>query len=235
MTISARFVARLLAAAILLLLVMHTAVHVANFGFGHDHLMGFTELFDMNRENNVPTWYSGTVMLSTAAALGVIAFAKAQAHDPFRRHWVALALMFVYLSLDEITSIHENWGDVLNVTLAPWRNREVLGGALRNLWVLPAMLVAGIVGLFFLRFLLHLPARTRALFFVSGVTFVLAAVGMEMVGATFSAAGLRQSPQFMVVATIEETLEMSSIAVFLYAVLQYAAGNPGDIQVKMRP
>ena len=233
-TISARFVARLLASAILFLLIMHTGVHVAHFGFGHDHLMGLTELFDMNRENNVPTWYSGTAMLCTAAALGVVAFAKVQAGDPFRRHWVVLALLFVYLSLDELTHIHENWGDALNAPLAQLRNRDVLGGSLRNLWVLPAIVVAGVVGLFFLRFLLHLPARTRALFFVSGVTFVFAAVGMEMVGASFSAAGLREAPQFMVLATIEETLEMSSIALFFYAVLLYAAAIPGGVQVRIR-
>jgi hypothetical protein len=147
-TISARFIARLLAAAILFLLFMHTAVHVANFTFGHDHLMGLSALFDMNRENNVPTWYSGTVMLSTAAALAVIGFARVQARDPFRRHWVLLALLFLYLSFDELTHIHENWGNALNAPLASWRNRDVFGGALRNLWVLPAGVVAALSACF---------------------------------------------------------------------------------------
>ena len=78
--------------------------------------------------------------------LGAIAAAKVQARDPFRRHWVLLSLLFVYLSFDELTRMHENWGNVLNAPLASWRNREVLGGALRNLWVLPAALVAGVVG-----------------------------------------------------------------------------------------
>jgi hypothetical protein len=75
---------------------------------------------------------------------------------------------------------------------------------------------------------------TRALFAVSGVAFVFAAVGMEMVGASYSAAGLRHAPQFMVVATIEEALEMISIALFFYAVVLYAGRNLGDIHVKVR-
>ena len=233
-TISARFVARLLAAVMLFLLVMHIAVHVADFGFGHDHLMGLTALFDMNRENNVPTWYSGTVMLGAAGALAAVASAKVKTRDPFRRHWVLLTLLFFYLSFDELTRIHENWGNALNAPLAGWRDRHVLGGALRNLWVLPAALVAAVVGGFFLPFLRHLPAQTRTLFAASGAAFVGAAVGMEMVGASISAAGLRESPQFMVLATIEETLEMGSIAVFFYAVLQYAARHLGDVHVKMR-
>ena len=58
LTISPRAVARVLTVAILLLMAMHMFVQVAYFGFGHDNLLGLTALFDMNRETNVPTWYS---------------------------------------------------------------------------------------------------------------------------------------------------------------------------------
>src|SRR5688572_2036294 len=89
-TISALFVSRLLLASMLFLTLMHIGVHVAYFGFGHDHLKGLTPLFDMNRENNIPTWYSGTVFLATAAALAVVATAKHQTRAPFARHWTGL-------------------------------------------------------------------------------------------------------------------------------------------------
>jgi hypothetical protein len=230
-TIKARFVTRVLATAIALLIAMHAAVHVAWFRFGRDHLMGLTPLFDLNRENNVPTWYSGTVFLVTAAALAVVAVAKRQTGDHYRRHWTILALMFAYLSFDELTRIHENWGNLLNEPLAAWRDRAFLGGMFRNLWVVPAGLVAALVGLSYLRFLLHLPRRTRVLFVASGVTFVAAAVGMEMVGASYSAAGGRYAPGFMVLVAIEEGLEMVSMSVFLFAVLDYSAASVGRAQV----
>jgi hypothetical protein len=73
------------------------------------------------------------------------------------------------------------------------------------------------------------------LFLTSGVAFVGAAVGMEMLGASYSAAGGRQQPGFMVFVTIEEGLEMSSIAVFLYAVLTYAARSIGGVHLAFRP
>ena len=230
--ISARVAIALLASAIGFLVLMHAAVQIAWFGFGRDHVLGLTPLFDLNRENNIPAWYSGTVFLITAAALASIAVSKRQAGDRFRRHWAVLAIIFVYLSFDELTRVHENWGNALNAPLAAWRDRAVLGGMLRNLWVLPAGLVATIVGLSYLRFLLHLPFPTRALFVMSGVTFVAAAVGMEMVGAAYSAAGGRYEPAFMVFVTIEEGLEMGSIALFLYSVLRYAADNVGVVHVR---
>ena len=70
LTISPAGVARLQAAAILCLTVIHILVQIAYFGFWRDHLLGLTPLFDMNQENNIPTWYSGIVLFSVAGALG---------------------------------------------------------------------------------------------------------------------------------------------------------------------
>jgi hypothetical protein len=58
---------------------------------------------------------------------------------------------------------------------------------------------------------------------------------MEMLGASYSAAGGRYHAGFMVFVTIEECLEMSSIAVFLYAVLTYAAKSMRGVHLEFRP
>jgi hypothetical protein len=192
-----------------------------------------TPLFDMNRETNVPTWYSGAVFLVTAAALAMIATGVHQVRGPFALHWTALALIFVYLSLDEVTRIHEKWGALLEQPLGRWRSAQVMHGVFRNLWVIPAGLIALAVGLSYIRFLAHLPRRTRILFIVAGVGFVAAAVGMEMVGASYSAAGGRDKPGFMVLVTIEETLEMATIALFLYAVLRHAGENLRTVVIRI--
>ena len=104
---------------------------------------------------------------------------------------------------------------------------------MRNLWVIPAFLAA-VVGLAYIRFLLYLPSRTRSLFVASGTAFVLATVGMEMVGASLSAGGGRYTPGFMMLATIEEVTEMASIAVFLCAVLDYASTTVGTAHCRFR-
>jgi hypothetical protein len=233
LTISPAGVARLQAAAILCLMLMHILVQIAYFGFGRDHLLGLTPLFDMNGENNVPTWYSGIVLLSVAGALGVVAAARHQAGAPFAMHWAALAFIFVYLSVDELTRIHEKWGPLLEQPLGRLRDPGVMGGALRNLWVIPAFLVAAVVGMAYIRFLRHLPSRTRKLFVASGIAFVFATIGMEMVGASYSAAGGRFTAGFMVLVTIEEVTEMASIALFLCAVLDYAASAIGTVLIRI--
>jgi hypothetical protein len=226
-------VARVLAAAIVCFILVHAAVQVAKFRFGHDHLLGFNPLFDLNVESNVPTWYSSSVFLITAAALAVISLAHARRGDRFTRHWLGLALIFLYLSLDESSRMHENWGVLLDRPLARWRTPEVFGGLFRNLWVIPAGILAILVGALYVPFLRHLPGRTRGLFVISGVLFVAAAVGMEMVGARYSALGGRYRPGFMVLVTIEEALEMISILIFLYAVLTYAATAVGTVRLRI--
>lgn len=235
LTLSPAIVGRVQAAAILSLTVIHVLVQVAYFGFGRDHLLGLTPLFDLNQEDNVPTWYSGIVLFTTAAAVGIVAAAKHQAGAPFARHWTVLAFIFLYMSLDELTRIHEKWGPLLQQPLGSLRDPQVMGGALRNLWVIPAFLLAAVIGLAYIRFLLHLPSRTRNLFVASGVAFVFATVGMEMVGASLSASGGRFTPGFMVLATIEEVTEMASIAVFLCAVLDYANSTVGTVRWRFRP
>jgi hypothetical protein len=235
LTISPAIVGRVQAAAILSLTAIHVLVQIADFGFGRDHLLGLTPLFDLNQENNIPTWYSGIVLFTTAGALGIVAAANYHAGAPFARHWAVLAMIFVYMSLDELTRIHEKWGPLLEKPLGHLRDPQVMGGGLRNLWVIPAFLVAALVGLAYIRFLLHLPARTRNLFVASGVAFVFATIGMEMIGASLSAAGGRFTPVFMVVATIEEVTEMASIAVFLCAVLEYAGSTFGIASCRFRP
>jgi hypothetical protein len=77
----------------------------------------------------------------------------------------------------------------------------------RNLWVIPAGLLAMVVGLIYLRFLRHLQRETRRVFVISGILFIAGAVGMEMIGARFSSHGLRAGAWFAVLVTIEELLE----------------------------
>lgn len=235
LTLSPAIAGRVQAVAIASLTVIHILVQIAYFGFGRDHLMGLTPLFDLNQENNIPTWYSGIVLFTTAGALAIVTAATYQAGAAFARHWAVLAMIFLYLSLDELTRIHEQWGPLLQQPLGGLRDPHVLGGALRNLWIIPAFLLAAVVGLAYIRFLLHLPSRTRGLFVASGVAFVFATIGMEMLGATLSAAGGRFTPRFMVVATIEEVVEMASIAMFLCAVLEYAGRTFGSVHCRLRP
>ena len=220
-----------LVAAVCILLVLHVAVMVAKFGFGHDHLMGMTRVFDMNEESNIPTWYSAVALLLCSASLALVATVKRRMRDRFAVHWGTLALILAYMSLDEVARLHERWGEWLEAPFGWARRVEVAGGIFRNLWVVPAAIAVAIVGLAYLRFLWSLPVRTRVQFILAGALFVGASVGMEMVGAHYSSIGSRQWAGFAVLVTIEETLEMCSIVFFLHAVLEYIAESLGPVRL----
>src|SRR5829696_1648303 len=128
---------------------------------GHDYLLGFLRQFDMDSENNIPTWYSSTALFFVAWLLMFTAHAKQQNRDIYTRHWWGLAAIFLYLSLDEASSLHE-------MTIEPVRDALHTSGYFHYAWVLPAACLLVVFGLAYLRFLQNLPARIRSLFLLAG-------------------------------------------------------------------
>ena len=71
-------------------------------------LPGFRQ-FNMDGENNVPTWWSSLILIATAAlCLGLWQTSKriGRPHIP----WLVIAIGFLGLSAEEVASIHEDVG-----------------------------------------------------------------------------------------------------------------------------
>lgn len=96
-----------LLAVIAMLLLAATLGAIAYLEFGRDTIWGLRRLFDLDEENNVPTYFSSLQLLAAAILLGLIACHEAQIRSPWRWHFGVLAVGFVALSLDEMASIHE--------------------------------------------------------------------------------------------------------------------------------
>jgi hypothetical protein len=168
----------------------------------------------LNAENSVPAWYSGSLLLLCALALWGVARSTRASGGRYVLHWRVLAAAFAYLSLDEIASLHE-------LANAPVRDALDLSGALYLSWVVVAVpLVVGF-GLAYVRFLLHLPARTRWLFVAAAAVFLTGAVGLELPGSVLYEQGETISPAYAAVSALEETMEMLGTVLFLYAVTSY--------------
>ena len=214
--------ARLLGGAALALAVLNLIAQVGHFFsrdfIGRDWLF---IMFDANGEANVPSVFSGGLLLLCGLILGVIGLSKRQAGEPFSLHWRVLAAVFLFLALDEVAQVHDN-------TIVPLRHLMDFGGALYYAWVLPygALVVVLLLGSF--RFLAHLPGATRRLFVLAGTVYVGAALGMELAqGYVHSRFG---DTHFMSALSIglEELMEMLGAVVFIYALLSYiAATMPG--------
>jgi hypothetical protein len=75
----------------------------------HSHTR-VTNFLHLSQEANLPTWYSSVQWFSVALLLAL--FAARQVRRAGRESWVlvALPLLFLGLSLDEVASIHEQLG-----------------------------------------------------------------------------------------------------------------------------
>ena len=135
---------------------------------------------------------------------------------------LALALLFV--TVDEVTTIHEGLDQVLF---------EMTGGDafLTFLWVLPYGIGALVLGMMYIPFLRRLPRDVGSRIFLGGVLFVAGAVGLEIVGSeVFDRYGFG-STAFYLVAGVEEGLELTGSALAVLGMLRHVGSTPLRVTV----
>lgn len=178
-------------------------------------------LFYYDLESNIPTWFSSILLFLCAERAWRVASAGRASGDPWHRHWRGLSIIFTYLSLDELAQLHEQ-------VVVPLRSALSLGGVLTFAWVVIAVPLVVVFGIFYLRFLMAQPRWTRVAFIVSGLLYVGAAAGMEMVGGLVVTAFGFQSPLYAAVSAVEEGTEMLGVVLFLGALTVALRGVPNS-------
>jgi len=129
-------------------------------------------------------------------------------------------VIFMFLSLDEIAQLHELSGRILGMF-----GRG--SGIFYNMWVIVAGFALVIFAVFYFRFWLSLPAKPRKLFLIAGIIYVFGAVGFEMLESWAHDASWARVvvPGFV---TIEETMEMSGVILFIYSLLHHLKTITGE-------
>lgn len=217
-----RFIARCFAIVIPTIVVCGAIANYAIYNLAPhpDHpIADVLKRFDLGHEPSIPAFYSASVMLVSAMFLTFLGRFDHSGGTSRQRYWYALGLLFLLLAIDEAVIIHE-----MGTAAMDGLN---LSGPFYFSWVIPGLIFTALVGVFFLRFLLTLNARTRNLLILSGVVFVSGAVGMELIaGLIFGAAenetAAISSVSHVIVQAIEEGLEMTGVAIFLCALVDYA-------------
>jgi len=170
--------------------------------------------FDMNRELSIPSLYSGAAILLCSALLASTAARERRRGKPFVG-WAGMSAVFAFLAADEVLALHEKLNDPLRAAL------HTSGGVFHYAWVIPYAVLAAAFAAVYVPFLLRLPARTRNQFVIAGLVFVGGAVGCELIGNLI----LKDAPPFSVrmgvEILVEETMEMSGIALFACAIASY--------------
>ena len=173
---------------------------------------GDVQLLSLNGDQNVPTWYSSSMLLVCAGLLATIAASSER--NNYRRHWAALSAIFLFLSMDEAASIHEKAGSVLAALVE-------FGSFSHYVWVIIYGPLVLIIGLTYWRFLMQLPTKVRRLFFTAGFLYVGGALGMEVIDGLYAISYGRSSLGYLLLTQVEEVLEMLGVAVFFFALLSY--------------
>jgi hypothetical protein len=179
--------------------------------------IGGTSIISLNREQNVGAWYSTLLIFCCAFLLMVAGRRASQRDDRDARHWYILATVFVALSFDEASSVHEMLMDYIQPALNT-------SGPLLYAWVIPALVLVPVFGLLYIPFLRRLRSPYGLWFLASGAIFVAGALGMEMVGGVFEDNKLAFTLSFLV----EESLELVGMTSFFLAIINYLKSDGTD-------
>ncbi|MGH9892862.1 MAG: hypothetical protein ACREA0_12905 [bacterium] len=211
-----RHILRIMVWVIAVLVILSTAGQVMAYNLPDFPLRdGIANLFFVAREQSLPTLFSLVMLLASALLTGAISRSHGRAGGPYVRHWAALSFLFVLLAIDEQASLHEQTSDLLRGPL------DIAGGPLWFAWVVPAVALVAAFVIAFLRFIRHLPRLMRRRLLTAGLLFVGGAIGLEMVGGWWYAIHGELNPTYVVITTVEETLEMLGLSVLVYALLAY--------------
>jgi hypothetical protein len=186
-----------------------------NFEFGRVN-NGLLRLFNVDEEHNIPTWYQSFSLLLCFILLVNVAISN-KLHDArYAFHWKVLAIIFLCLSIDEAVVIHER--------LFSFKGE----GLFYFLWVIPGIVFVVVFVTLFLKFLKHLPGKTRFQFIIAGSLFISGALGMELVDGYYNDIYGWENMTYSLLTSLEEFLEMLGVVVFINAIMTYTNLKHGE-------
>jgi hypothetical protein len=226
-TLNPSAIARVLGTVALLLVFANIGGQLAKFWLGHDYVKGLVPLFYVDTEQNIPTFFSVLLLLFAALLLAAIAVLNRKQRTPHVSKWAILSFGFLYMAYDEALHVHER-------LISPVRTLVGDGnlGVFYFAWVIPGIALVFILALLFLRFLLHLPATARLRFLMAATLYIGGAIGVELVGGRYAELHGMQNWTYSMIVTVEESLEMAGLIVFIWALLKYCADNYKEVRFR---
>ncbi len=170
---------------------------------------------DVDKEANLPAWFQATLLAVNALVLWTVADDSRLRADGWSRHWRLLALAFGYLSVDELTEIHEQ-------AIVPIQTTLHLSGLFFFAWVLLAIPVVVVFGLMYVRFMRALALETARGLLGAAALYLGGAVCLEMVGGYLWSTIGQDTVLYSLEAACEEALEMLGMVAVLVTVARYA-------------
>jgi hypothetical protein len=196
---------RLLLVVIALLVVIHCGLNYYTYSVSEVPWLLY-QLFELDEENNVPTWFSSFLLLNNAI---VTLFLAQFRLDGLKVHWHFLSAGFLVLAADEVAGLHETFHTAIDFS-----------------WVIPAAALVALVLLYFIPFLKRLEKRLMIGFMLAGMVYVGGALGIEMLAQDMD----EDTMVYGFYTAVEEGMEMLGAWLFLTVSLQALQGN--DVNVR---
>jgi hypothetical protein len=183
-----------------LLLSLHLGLYWYNYQVEELEWL-LLQLFDMDEENNLPTWFSSFLLLNNAFLLYLVA--KSELVQD-RLHWGLMSAGFLLLAIDEVAGLH-----------------ETLNSSIEMNWAMAGAILVTVVGAAFIPFLLRLPRRLAGMFILSGAVFISGAIIIELLSEDMDS----DSWAYMLAVALEEGLEMLGAWLLLVTLLKQMANS----------
>ena len=211
--ISRTWIHRRLLLIVALLLAGSTVVKSIHIAWGNDYIFGLLQLLWVDREANLPAWFSSALFFIAAILAAMIAAATRQERSS-HLGWPVVAGILLLLSIDEVAQLHE--------ILAGYSARAgglglfPEGGKFFS-WVSFVIPPVALVCWLAARFLRTLPGAVGNRLGAGLALFLSAALGVEAL--TGQIAFDLQTWRYLIFATIEEGAEMIGVIVFIDGLL----------------
>ena len=192
----------------LTIIAIHSISWWAHFA-GFERIKTFRLLFDLDGEANIPAYFSALLILSVSICAWILH--RTVTHKRLRNGWLMASALLFFLSWDEASQIHEK----LNKSM-----HALLGGGDQGIftfaWVIPYSVLVALVAVVMIPFIKELPRKLFLKLALAGSVYVSGAIGMEMIGAVHEF----QSASYITMISIEESLEIGGMLLFLFFLLQ---------------
>ena len=195
----------------LLLVIINVAGLFMRYVLGHGAVFGLIPLFDFDREHNIPTLFSTSLFLINATLFFVV-WKLRNKEDKNQWIWLLLSGLFCFFAIDELSEIHER-------LIIPVRTTLNTSGFLYFAWVIPYSIAGLLLTIFLIPFFMRIEKKIRKWFAVSALTYIVGAIGVEMIGAYYLSSKGEFDILYGFITTLEESMEISGLIMFIFTLL----------------
>ena len=212
---------RIFIVSTLILIILSVLTKISTFVLGHGNLLGLIPKFDMDKEANIPTLFN-SLLLAISGVLFFIQRNSKKLDDQFheQKRLFILGVVFIYMALDEITSLHE-------LLINPLREIFDFSGAFHFSWVVVGLLVVALFLVYFIPFFLKKPRAVQIGLFLAGFLYVGGALGIEMIGGAYASTYGELNLSYGLITTLEESFELFGLIVLVNTLLKELIQHEG--------